>query len=575
MSHLVTFDFFDTLVALDLHGAVSWEERAEQVLRQQFPAAVVPDGSRRLAEASAYRRRGERVSLDDIALCWRELIGGAVPAATAIADAERIAMRTSAYLVPDAAAAFASSPEAWVVSDTWHSAEFLTSLADSCGLRLVRERVLASQEVGATKSAGTLFRSLPSTRGMTWTHFGNDIRTDHTMARRAGAKAVLLETGNEHRLESDLRQRGGVAAQVASAVRRARIEAGLAKDAAPAVAGALVLHLFVDLLLADAADEKIDVLVFLGRDGFGLRQCADSVARHRASFPMLPAQLLSAPPLMVWKRCGRDALEEAFADDHSRRSAGRSFASTLDATTLGTMSSEDASYAFVDIGWRGSSAVRLCELLQRCGVRQPRQFYLLGSLTHFERSRPLIFGVDSAGHAPISSSAMLLLENLAGRSEGRHLSFIDDRLSTVDLSSSELEIRELTRSRLIGAGGAAWRSLVDRHDLLPAEARVAALQVLGLIDAALAAPSVAEASVIASFSSPLDRREAPFVAPYRVGDLFERRRRAREWPAGSAMLSGRLLGAMFGRRRNWRAVFRRHLKGRRSVERLRRVRSGR
>jgi FMN phosphatase YigB (HAD superfamily) len=177
------------------------------------------------------------------------------------------------------------------VSDTYLSADTLSSLLSSCGFQVDPIEVFCSSDHRCSKRTGALFeRAMKGLRvppaGVV--HHGNDEIVDIGGARLAGIDAQLRPQGNltEHEkalsLQADRSDLLGSA--LAAASRLARLEVATRRAVDPrlleistAVVGP-VLAGYVFWVLRDAAKRGLKRLYFVARDGQVLKGIADPLA---------------------------------------------------------------------------------------------------------------------------------------------------------------------------------------------------------------------------------------------------------------------------------------------------------
>lgn len=170
------------------------------------------------------------------------------------------------------------------ISDMYLDALFLVSVLKREGCLMGEERVYVSCEQQARKSSGLLFQQLKRRlRPDTWVHYGDNDHSDVKMARRAGLKAIRVNTGYT---DTELRgiARAGqlrdryplsILAGYSRMVRMAEGDTPEATLAADFVAPAYIPYLL--FILKEAKKQGIKRLYFLSRDSYILLKAAQTL----------------------------------------------------------------------------------------------------------------------------------------------------------------------------------------------------------------------------------------------------------------------------------------------------------
>ncbi len=206
-------------------ATVTWSEFAEQVEKDR-PDAVTVD----VFETCVVRDLAGDRAIEDVAGRWSARTGAdrtddAPSYAEAAAQLELDLCRP----VPDALSALdrirAVVGGIVFVSDTERSSQLLTDLLERHGLFREGDRLVASCEVGVTKSEGGLYDLIWRDRPNTVWHLGNHNWSDGVQAAAHGYEPFDLPSGNLSRYESALcKHSGGMGPVLGGAARSARLQ---------------------------------------------------------------------------------------------------------------------------------------------------------------------------------------------------------------------------------------------------------------------------------------------------------------------------------------------------------------
>jgi FMN phosphatase YigB (HAD superfamily) len=178
------------------------------------------------------------------------------------------------------AAARERGHEVVFVSDMYLPSWFIREQLAKHNLIEDDDKLLVSNEYGASKATGALWPHVVSDLGVPAKdihHTGNDHRSDFVSARRAGLRATFMDQGNQNRFEKRLEtwahETDGMTSLLAGASRLARTQIHGHTEAERAIrdvaAGVVTPFLVGNVLwiLQQAVESHIEKIFFIARDG--------------------------------------------------------------------------------------------------------------------------------------------------------------------------------------------------------------------------------------------------------------------------------------------------------------------
>lgn len=321
------------------------------------------------------------------------------------------------------------------VSDMYLPSSMLCDVLVREGMMKSGDSLFVSCEVGARKDArGALFKKAFGQEVKKVTHYGDNIHSDVKMARRAGAKVLLIRsgfTGTENRvMDAATDSRAGwelsLLAGASRAARLSRRDSPEVRFAADFVAPAMVSY--IAHVIDDARKRGVRRLYFINRDGWLLHRIAEALPHEGVELryfyasrkSLLPAYLAEASKddfihiidgqtligrrpddvlaylglsctelktrfsLDVENVCIRTKAESdrwldiLFGDGPVHRALIESFARQthlFKQYLLQEGFADGVSSAMVDVGWYGSSRLMLNAILSRLGLPEIFTYY--------------------------------------------------------------------------------------------------------------------------------------------------------------------------------------------------------
>lgn len=296
---LLSLDIFDTLVVrrcgaprnlflmlgrrLDQLGLVEQSAESFATIRYQ-------------AEQTVWRREGGLDSHTDLTMIYEEVrrrLSGSGHDEHKLADMEFELELELLVATPWARQLAASGrPDRTVfTSDTYFSAEQISTILSKCAISHTPDQLFVSSERAASKATGALYEDVLQTFGAdprTVLHIGDHPYSDVDVPRSLGMHAIwqadARETRFERRLSESSHGTGALSASLSGAARSARLEVPAPtphertlRDVAAGVAAPALVG-FVLWLLQRASDEGRQRLYFLSRDGQILLKVAEALA---------------------------------------------------------------------------------------------------------------------------------------------------------------------------------------------------------------------------------------------------------------------------------------------------------
>ena len=177
------------------------------------------------------------------------------------------------------------------VSDMYLPHEVVREMLVRCGYCVPDGTLYVSNEVGATKRAGSLFRHVLEKENLTardLTHCGDGVESDFLGARKAGVRTELFTGTQLNRLERAMlsvpSRSPWVTSQLAGISRVTRLS--VPEDASDVLAGSVAIASsvvapllvgFVSWVLQDAKAQGLERLYFVARDGQVLHKIAQAL----------------------------------------------------------------------------------------------------------------------------------------------------------------------------------------------------------------------------------------------------------------------------------------------------------
>lgn len=324
-----------------------------------------------------------------------------------------------------------------LISDMYLSASSIERILEHCGI-IGYDRLYVSSEYGECKASGRLFTRVLRDYAVSPSnlhHYGDSISSDYLVPRRIGARSTLVRSGSEctkWRAELDGISKRILPPSAFSFRRVTDICCNSCFERAGFGSLGPFLLAFTRWLHAKKAELNLDVLVFLSRDGYLMRQAYETVYPDEETRYVLASRRAWTVPLFckdpgvraVLKQMGlgrRVGLAEllsrfGFTESESKAIIDRSPYSEHELLTVASLETDARFQAFyrgirnqiasnsarereaclayvssnipqgkigiVDIGWRGSMQHALESLLDGCG----KKYNIVGLYAGIDRS---------------------------------------------------------------------------------------------------------------------------------------------------------------------------------------------
>lgn len=302
---LISFDVFDTLITRSVaHPFFVFRKIQEELQEEKF--ANLPRHLRdnfyqlrihaeELARFHFLRHDWEEVTLSDI---YRALALIGEMKEEAIAELMNLEVQTEQ--------SFMLARTEWIdllkkylhqgkrcvlISDMYLSEKVIRTLLQEIGGSLFDEvPIYVSSELGVRKKTGNIYRKVSEIEKVSfnqWTHFGDNKYEDYEVPNRLGMTGILIEKPEKEACSKEqIRgyENGERKNSLESIANRLVFQAKASDKRAYSIGAKVAAPLlwgYINWLIEDSIESKIDCLYFIARDGYLLKKIADQVIEIR------------------------------------------------------------------------------------------------------------------------------------------------------------------------------------------------------------------------------------------------------------------------------------------------------